>query len=425
MDDKIHNKPKIKSIIKNNKSILMLLENNTIDSSGFSGINFLDYENLFYAKNKQEILKFKNTHFDYCIVHGFYLYDFIQFNNLNIFKENNITFGELIIDLLGEGFSLPSFLDTLNHKSFFDKINCKIKIACPFNHFSDIENKYPNIDFFRYNLGGPRIFCSRHNRDMIHQSPYINQVVAGLKWSDSKKSKLYMCLNNEPRPHRVLMYNELIKNNLVELGHVSFRDDSNEQMIEFQTKNGNNFQKLYKVPQLLIDGDYITNQFGLHEHISRDSYIELVTESSHNPMPFKTEKCVKPFYNLQFPIIFGHQGIVKDLRNEGFDMFDDIIDHSYDEISIPSIKYSINWDAEVEPAIIKSKMISNEIYKLSTIDIHSLYLDCKERFLYNQELLYKKTIIENNILKDLGKFIFGDNIIVEEFDLDKVEKVYV
>jgi hypothetical protein len=49
----------------------------------------------------------------------------------------------------------------------------------------------------------------------------------------------------------------------------------------------------------------------------------------------------------------------------------------------------------------------------------------KERFLYNQENLYKKTILENSIFQDLGKFIFGDDIKVMEYGFDKIEKIVI
>ena len=88
---------------------------------------------------------------------------------------------------------------------------------------------------------------------------------------------------------------------------------------------------------------------------------------------FVTEKSVKPFYNLQIPIIFGHKGIIKYFEDLGFDMFRDIVNHNYDEID--DIKE-------------KTKYIANELHRLSLIeDFHSIYTDSKERLLSNQHLL--------------------------------------
>jgi hypothetical protein len=46
---------------------------------------------------------------------------------------------------------------------------------------------------------------------------------------------------------------------------------------------------------------------------------------------FFTEKTAKAFLMLQLPIFVAAPGYVNELRNLGFDLFDDIIDHSYDK----------------------------------------------------------------------------------------------
>ena len=62
------------------------------------------------------------------------------------------------------------------------------------------------------------------------------------------------------------------------------------------------------------------------------SYVNIVTESNFlfNQIHI-TEKSLKPFYFYQFPIFLSSMNHVKYLKNNyGFDMFEDIIDHSYD-----------------------------------------------------------------------------------------------
>jgi hypothetical protein len=51
-----------------------------------------------------------------------------------------------------------------------------------------------------------------------------------------------------------------------------------------------------------------------------------------------TEKYLNSIYGDVFPIMLGTAGTVADLRNLGFDMFDDVIDHSYDSIKEPLIR---------------------------------------------------------------------------------------
>jgi len=56
-----------------------------------------------------------------------------------------------------------------------------------------------------------------------------------------------------------------------------------------------------------------------------------------------SEKTLDAFVALQLPIIIGYQGIISDIRNYGFDVFDDIIDHSYDDM--PN---EIRWELAIE-----------------------------------------------------------------------------
>lgn len=61
-----------------------------------------------------------------------------------------------------------------------------------------------------------------------------------------------------------------------------------------------------------------------------------MTETTFVPKSyFLTEKTLQSFYGCNFPIILGGYGIVRHLRDVGFDMYDDIIDHSYDTIANP------------------------------------------------------------------------------------------
>ena len=51
-----------------------------------------------------------------------------------------------------------------------------------------------------------------------------------------------------------------------------------------------------------------------------------------NDRLFFTEKTAKAFAQGQFPLFLSQPGYVEQLRFEGFDVFDDLIDHSYDTI---------------------------------------------------------------------------------------------
>ena len=84
-------------------------------------------------------------------------------------------------------------------------------------------------------------------------------------------------------------------------------------------------------------------------HKYRNSFLEIVTESSFaSPGYMLTEKTRHAFVACNFPIfLFGQHG-VEHLRDIGFDVFDDIIDHSYDTIENPFDRITTAIDSNVQ-----------------------------------------------------------------------------
>lgn len=67
-----------------------------------------------------------------------------------------------------------------------------------------------------------------------------------------------------------------------------------------------------------------------------NSMVEIVNETTFFTKGiFVTEKFQNSVYGFNLPIILSNAGTVAYLRSHGFDMFDDIIDHGYDEIQDP------------------------------------------------------------------------------------------
>jgi hypothetical protein len=68
--------------------------------------------------------------------------------------------------------------------------------------------------------------------------------------------------------------------------------------------------------------------------IYQQSAVNIVTESEYNARPAViSEKTLYAFWAGQIPLIIGHPGIVQDCKDFGFDMFEDLIDTSYDWLS--------------------------------------------------------------------------------------------
>jgi hypothetical protein len=99
---------------------------------------------------------------------------------------------------------------------------------------------------------------------------------------------------------------------------------------------------------ITLDPDLVLKEFTYREHLSvsnEENFVRLsktvygqcdvniVTESLYKHYPgIITEKTVFAWLAFQVPIIVGYPGIVSHARNLGFDMFDDVVDHSYDSL---------------------------------------------------------------------------------------------
>jgi hypothetical protein len=118
---------------------------------------------------------------------------------------------------------------------------------------------------------------------------------------------------------------------------------------------------------------------GLHHS---DAYFNFVIESELTGPVRLTEKVFKAIKHCQPFVIVGAQGSVQQLREMGYCTFDHVIDHSYDEIEDTTQR----WEAACSEMcrIAKSKKI------------HSMYIDCKDDLLHNQQLFLNKE--SNNIL---------------------------
>jgi hypothetical protein len=80
--------------------------------------------------------------------------------------------------------------------------------------------------------------------------------------------------------------------------------------------------------------DYI-NWGETYETLSyKNSYFNITTETEFDTTEIHvTEKSFKPFVAFQFPLILASPGHIHEIRKRyDFDWFDDVIDHSYDNI---------------------------------------------------------------------------------------------
>lgn len=183
---------------------------------------------------------------------------------------------------------------------------------------------------------------------------------------DFSSTKSYISLNRNRRAHRIITLSYLFGQGIDRYGVVSdlaraasdkfdSTADGFMNMINWEFDEPrhdamrstilNGFQKYYNNPELILENEDIyvfkqnDNLYNFENKLRpmyQQSFVEIVSESSFVPPNFfVTEKTAHCFYGCNFPIILGGIGIVDHLRTIGFDMFDDVINHSYDQIANP------------------------------------------------------------------------------------------
>ncbi len=217
------------------------------------------------------------------------------------------------------------------------------------------------------------------------EGPYTNEWINDVP-TDLDKEKNFLCYMAASRSHRLALYSELLRRNLVDDSYVSFlfryAHLRNENGKAWNQLNGFHDNHLKEVSELLLKGpeqiNYLSNarekdflqyreldasvdsvtcddrQFNKEHYIK--SYFSLVAETKfvvpwniardhqdsnimgndalrdRNECLFVTEKTYKAIMNYHPFIIVGNAGTLKYLREEGYHTFPELFDESYDEM---------------------------------------------------------------------------------------------
>lgn len=116
--------------------------------------------------------------------------------------------------------------------------------------------------------------------------------------------------------------------------------------------------------------------------------VNIVTETLYDARPgIVSEKTLMAMIARQIPIVIGHPGIVQDCRELGFDMFEDVVDTSYDWL--PN-------DQRVEQALLRNQdLILGKI----DLDPYQERLEAQQKFVLDDYA----TIIELRFARDCKK----------------------
>lgn len=192
----------------------------------------------------------------------------------------------------------------------------------------------------------------------------------------------FLCLMRRPSLNRARLACALL--NTTDSLRISFGSANNHSLHEFQSLFGS-----VTLP-LTVDGFIPRTADGVLHHRSNnnDFYhcaVNIVAESScQHEFPvwnslFVTEKSYKPFGWLQIPIWWAVPGLVGSVRKLGFDLFDDVVNHSYD--------FEPNEQRRLE-------MVIAEVKRLNRLDLSTLRQQLKPRLESNWHNL-RRLIVQN------------------------------
>ena len=225
--------------------------------------------------------------------------------------------------------------------------------------------------------------------------------------------KNWICFNHTPSHSRIcllsyLLYKKLDLNGKFTISDVLIEEcQSYEDPSEFthymlgtalkkQLKKG--FQRLKNKEFDIVDIDPYNEEdqnddLSNYQHIYKayeTSRLEIVTSSLYSePTPQVSEKEIQSIYGCNFLLIIGNPNLVNLLRKWGFDVFDDVVDHSYDRI--------------ISPYWRMFKAIDDNIKLLDgTVDLDSLWKENRSRFIENCQVVNRlHEVIEKDFVKDL------------------------
>ena len=226
-----------------------------------------------------------------------------------------------------------------------------------------------------------------------------------------------LCLNNNPRPHRVgvLLYlNYLGMNRNMYSSFISKeRWESNapyayDTILSYIYPNGKIKDSLNNISLESIYRDYaeyvytastVSNDDNYKKLISlyENAIVEIVTESTALEQTANfSEKFVHCVIGRCFPIIIGIYKNVELYRNMGYDMFDDIIDHSYDFEPNPFYRMKMAIDSNIE-------ILTNKDLAYSFYEANKKRLDANvENYIKQYDIILGNTI--GNLDAELSKF---------------------
>lgn len=209
----------------------------------------------------------------------------------------------------------------------------------------------------------------------------------------------FIMLARTPRVLRLVMADQILSRQLDQYGNMSCGSwDAGDWYNYYNTTPYIADINRHRFP-IFLDGEVknmTVKQFDVSDGRINQAAINVICETSQDAgldpilwwtMPFITEKTSKAFLLCQLPLFVSVPGVVDKVRRDGFDVFDDLIDHSYDNESDP---------------IRRVNMVADQLEKLCSVEnISELRTRYWDRLFNNRSKILElfKNINNNNAIK--------------------------
>lgn len=299
---------------------------------------------------------------------------------------------------------------TEQHQDF---INFLSQTCCN-NKFAFVSvNHYPEFEKFDHYYYFPEYHAYYY--PMYQNSRLDNNVI----------KKKFLSLNKREDPSRQLLYMKLYHDNLLADSYFSYLGENNNYQHLFLSESwDDNLQLLKKIiPEIqtwkipvdryvkLKNDQYLAHYLGINyghglydptwmadEVLYQTSFCSIICETGPTAhKPNFSEKTFRAIMQGHPMILIGAKNSVEALRNLGFDMYDDIFDHSYDTVTCPYTRQMLalkNIDSVANQSLDELKKIKQSLSQRQLNNIQNY------QQLYNK--MFQK---QDQILKNIAQYV--------------------
>jgi hypothetical protein len=331
-----------------------------------------------------------------------YLYPFgtTSIENLEKLNDNvNGTDGGPVLLCYDQEPLLPGYNDALfEHIRNGPGRNNRPVILLNTEHNSDAKNyfldKYNFIDCYYFF----HIFAAH---DWYRGYRYWHELTPVPQRTIKKKFITFNRLTSSARVYRSLLLNELVKQDVIDQGYISYSPISPDDRVDYRHALADSIERfnvpeqlaleaignISNLPLLRIDTDGPIPNGSMQLSAvpqSQESFVQIVTETCYwESKCHLTEKIFKPIIGKQPFILVGCAHNLAYLKSYGFKTFDKWFDESYDNIDDPLLRL------EAIGRTVK------EICNYSNTELYETLQEMQEVLDHNYNLFYSQDFLDN------------------------------